>query len=376
MRIAIDARMLLTRPTGIGRYIFNLVKYLGVIDRVNEYIVLTNDRKLINIPGMHSNIHIEQVNSRPMTIAEQFALPLVLNRLKCDVFHAPSFVIPRMLPSKSVITLHDLTHIKFNGEFNKLVQLYYKCIVRPSTKKARLIIADSESSKKDIINWANIDASRVRVTSLAVENNYRLVNDKNVLKNVKIKYKIGKEYILYNGNKKPHKNVESLVKAFCRLRTEKKIDYSLVIVGERNDNEAETNYLGLEKIVNDYKLLNEVIYTGHVADDDLVLLYNAAAVFVFPSFYEGFGLPPLEAMSCGCPVVASNSSSLPEVCGDAAQYVDPYNIDDIVEGIYKVFSDDKLRKDLIRKGFLRAAAFSWEKCARETLSIYEEVFKS
>jgi glycosyltransferase involved in cell wall biosynthesis len=161
-----------------------------------------------------------------------------------------------------------------------------------------------------------------------------------------------------------------MIEAFYLLKRKREVDCCLVIVGKRDNANQETDYSVVDAMIQKLDLQDSIVFTGGVTNKDLALLYNSAEVFVFASLYEGFGLPPLEAMSCGCPVVVSNSSSLPELCGDAAQYVDPYNIDDMANGIYKVLVDHGRRESLIQKGLLRAKLFSWKKCAEETLSAY------
>jgi glycosyltransferase involved in cell wall biosynthesis len=311
--------------------------------------------------------------ARPLTLTEHLVLPAIIKREKVDVFHAPSFVVPLYLPCKTVITLHDLTHIIYPGEFNRFVQIYYRIFVKHAVSEAKMIIADSRNTKKDIVKWTGKPESRVRVIPLAVEDDYRVINDENALKQCKLKYKLNKPYILYNGSKKPHKNLKGLIEAFSLLKMDKKIDCCLVIVGKRDNTNQETDYSAIDAMISKLDLQDSIVFTGGVHNEDLALLYNSAEVFAFASLYEGFGLPPLEAMSCGCPVVVSNSSSLPEVCGDAAQYVDPYNIDDIANGIYKVLLDHELRESLVGKGLSRKRLFSWKKCAEETLSAYCEV---
>lgn len=281
MRIAIDARMHLKRPTGIGKYTFNLIKHLSVIDRTNDYLVLTNDRKIIEMPEMGVNIRIREIKPRPMSLSEQFALPWILKKDNIELFHALSFVVPGISATKTIITLHDLTHVFYKKEFSPVVQIYYKFVLKPVVKKAKIIITDSESSKRDIMNWADIDETRIRVTSLAAEGDYKPIKDKNALEQIKLKYKIGNKYILYNGNKKPHKNVESLIESFYLLRNNNKINCALVIVGKRDDKVSETNYSKLDSKISSLNMRNDIIYTGYVNDSDLALLYNAARSVYF-----------------------------------------------------------------------------------------------
>ena len=375
MKIAIDARMVLDRPTGIGRYITNLIAHLTRIDTENRYVVLVNDRSIIAaVVADKKNVVIREMDAAAMSVKEQIILPWILYREQVDLFHAPSFIIPKYPVCKSVLTLHDLTHLLFPGEFSRLAQIYYRLIVKPAAKRAKRIITDSVSSKNDIDEWLHTSTEKVRVIQLAVESNYKYYNDADACVRIMEKYGIRKKFIMYNGNKKKHKNVEALFKAYFMMRQKMKMDYSLVIVGKRDDGHKETDCSGLEGLANEYEAKDDIIYSGYVNDIDLALLYNAADLFVFPSLYEGFGLPVLEAMSCGCPVVVSNRASLPEVCGDAARYVDPLSVDSICEGMHAVLANTDLKRRMREKGLKRAESFSWEMCAKQTLDVYNEAF--
>lgn len=376
MRIFIDARMIIDYLTGIGRYSYNLIDELSRIDRTNQYILLVNDSSLASFIRDKSNFKLEIIKAKPMSILEQFVIPSVLKRKKADLFHAPSFVIPLKLPCRSVITLHDLTHMVFPKEFRGIVQFYYQFIVKPAIKKAEVVITDSENSKKDIITLLNIPRKKVRVTYLAVDTKMKPVEKSvDILRKIKTKYNINKKFILYHGNKKAHKNVLRLIEAFHKLCVERRLDYLLVITGKREIKSRETDFSQIEREVKRFGLDNKVIYTGYISEEDLPLLYNASDLFVYPSLYEGFGLPVLEAMACGIPVVTSNTSSLPEIVGDAGMLVNPYDVNAITGAIYKALTNSELRDQMSKKGLARAKRFSWEKCARETLKLYEGVFK-
>jgi glycosyltransferase involved in cell wall biosynthesis len=211
------------------------------------------------------------------------------------------------------------------------------------------------------------------VINLGVDGRYQPLNDLRTAQTVRARHGITRPVILYNGSKKPHKNVLSLIEAYFKLRNERKLSCQLVIVGKRDNSSRETNYRAIERKITGTESGDDVIFTGQTSDQELAELYGTANVFVFPSLYEGFGLPPLEAMACGCPVVASRTSSLPEVCGDAARYIDPNDIESICDGISDVLSDQELAHDLSEKGLRQAKQFSWERCAHETLAVYNEV---
>lgn len=373
MKIGIDCRMLLIRPTGIGQYIFNLVRNLMNIDRSNEYILYANNEILADIVNNFQNFRLKIVNIIPLSLKEQFSFNKIIKDDKLDLIHIPSFSIPMDINLKTVVTIHDLIHLKFKKEFSKIIPLYYNLIVKRGLKKSNAIITDSDNSKNDILKWINLPEEKIRKIHLGISNSFHLEEDNNKVIYIKNKFGIKKNFILYHGSKKPHKNVESLLQSFAILKEKLDIPYKLVITGIQNSRYKETNFTNIIKKITELKLDNYIVYTGYINENDLCLLYNAASLFVYPSLYEGFGLPPLEAMACGCPVVTSNMGSLPEVCGDAVYYIDPYSIQNIMEGMYKVLTDEKLRKFLTNRGLERAKMFSWEKCARETLKVFEEV---
>jgi glycosyltransferase involved in cell wall biosynthesis len=347
------------------------------MDANNSYVVITNDEN--NIPlavKKQQNVKIVSTKALPLSLYEQIAIPQIIKNEKIELFHAPSFVVPLYFPCTTVITLHDLIHVKYAREYSSFVKGYYALVVRHALRRAAKIVTDSESSSLDIQEWAKVDKNRIAVIPLAAEASYKMKCEHEEMRQAKCKFGVNEKYILYNGSRKSNKNVPSLIKAFIKLRNEKRMNHRLVISGERNDAVLKADLRLIREIRNGETLKGEIIYTGYVSDEELALLYSGADLFAFPSFYEGFGLPVLEAMACGCPVVTSRVSSLPEVCGDAARYVDPYDVNSIADGIYSVSNEESLRRNLIQKGLDRAKLFSWEKCARETLAVYEEAYRS
>jgi glycosyltransferase involved in cell wall biosynthesis len=230
--------------------------------------------------------------------------------------------------------------------------------------KADKIITVSQNTKDDLVEMFNYNPKKIKVIYNGVDNSYKIIDNKKLISEIKDKYDTGKDFLLYVGNIKPHKNIPVLLKALSNIDKQNK----LVIVGKRDK-----AYDEIFDIIDQNNLEDRIIFTGFVPDKDLILLYNAATLFVYPSLYEGFGLPPLEAMACGTPVITSNVSSLPEVVGYAAITVDPYNINGLAEEINKVLGNEVLQKAMIKKGIERAKEFTWEKTARETIRVYEEV---
>jgi len=374
MKIAIDARVILSRLTGIGRYTFNLIKYLIKIDMVNNYLILVNDTENVpDILGKNIRFQVKRVKTKPLSLFEHIEIPLILKKENVDIYYCPSYMTPIWVPCKFVYSLLDLTHLRYPEYFSPFASIYFRTVVRIALRNASKVITISENTKKDITFFFGIPEEKIFVTYLAPLDNFEfsITNTTNTSEILK-KFGITKKFILYNGNKKPHKNIIRLIEAFNKFHKLNK-NYILVITGQEKKGSRETDFCEIKKKVNNLGLNDYVLYTGYVSDEELFLLYRTASVFVFPSLYEGFGLPPLEAMACGCPVVVSNVASLPEVCGDAAYYVNPYDINDIARGIQTVVNDEKLQKELIEKGLNRVKLFSWEKSARKILKIFEEV---
>jgi len=370
MHIGIDVRMI--DKTGIGQYIKNLIFNLAKIDKANHYTLFLNKVQQENYIDTRKNDNFEKrfIRSPIFTIKEQIEFPFRLVLKNIDVFHSPHFILPLLYPMKYIVTIHDLIPIIFPEELtSKRAKIYYRSMLFSATQRANKIIAVSNYTKKDIVNICNIPPIKIEVVYEGVNDWYRPIKDKHILDNIKRKFSINGEFLLYVGLSKPHKNLVRLIKAFKILRKNVKIDLKLVIAGK-----IDPRYPEPRKITNKLDLKEDIIFTDFVSDQDLILLYNAAKIFVFPSLYEGFGLPPLEAMACGTPVVSSRVTSLAETLDGAALTFDPLDIYDMADKIYQVVRDENLRRELREKGIRWVKKFSWEKCARETLKVYEKVY--
>jgi glycosyltransferase involved in cell wall biosynthesis len=263
-----------------------------------------------------------------------------------------------------VITVHDIAHIRFPDLLNKSRQVYKRYILNLSIKMADVIIVDSCSTKRDIIEFFNIDEKKIRVVHLGVESRFQRISN---VEDYRTRKNLPSKIILHIGTLEPRKNVVTLINAFKKLRESGIKDYTLVIAGEKG-------WL-YKKIFEEIKSSNveqSIILLGVVEDEDLPMLYNCADLFVFPTLYEGFGLPPLEAMACGIPVITSNTSSLPEVVGNAGIMVDPNNVESLSNAMYRVLQDKELRHRMSRDGLKRSKMFTWEKMASEVKKVYEE----
>lgn len=372
MRIVIDGRMY--QESGVGRYIRNLVHQLQLLDKKSEYNILhlrSDYDKLV----YKKNFHKVLANFKWYGVSEQVKLPNLLKTLNPDLAHFPHFNIPYFYSDKFVVTIHDLIHQHFQMRrattrdplTYKLKTYAYTTVFKKAIKSSEKILVPSEYVKKLLVGQWKVPSAKVVVTYEGVDDGIlKASREKGKGERILEKFRIRPPYLFYIGNAHPHKNVEGLIKSFFQLRT--KYQYlSLVLSGG--------DHYFWQQIKKKYQH-QDIIYTGFVSDEELVALYKNAQVLVMPSFEEGFGLPLLEAMVCGCPVVSSNAASLPEVGGDAAVYFDPHNLDDMVDKISQVLNSKKVSKELVEKGKKRAKQFSWEKLARQTLEVYESSISS
>lgn len=362
MHIVIDARMIGKKMHGIARYTYNLIKNLVKIDPRNRYTILVT-KDIGDLPASTGNLEMRFLKSRWISVSEQWELVKILKVLKPDLYHTPSFVAPVFNPFPMIMTIHDVNHIALANNYTALHRLYYKFIVKPSAHKSAKILTGSDFSRREISKYLSMPNEKIKVIYYGCDEEFKPIEDLQNLRRVREKYGFPKSFILYVGSHKPHKNLSNLLKAYARIS----LDIPLVLSGKGNEKLLEiSRRLNIEK---------RVRWVGEIEKNDLPSVYNCATVFVFPSIYEGFGLPPIEAMACGCPAVVSNVTSLPEVCGDAAYYVDPFDVTSMANGIYKVITDEGLKENLVRKGLQRVKMFHWKESAEEHMKIFEEVIK-
>ncbi len=396
MRIGIDVRWLqqsLINKSlgGIGGYSYHLVKGLLSLDSNNEYIFFIskdkNHKEFLQLINGNLNARIHDLPENwevtfapeclkivPVMAQERLCIVPRLKESKLDVFHSLHQFTPsyRIQNCRSLVTVHDLIHGLFPEIYlrRKIQQWVYFTRIS-AIKKASKIIANSENTKKDVIRLLDVPENKIRVVYLGVGEDFRPAESSPLVKSVMQKYGINKKYILHVGGVSATKNVNRLLLAFKRLLTVHKKDLALVVVGNFSFTPDYQKAFGAK--LEELDLQKRVILPGHVPEKDLILLYNGASLFVYPSLYEGFGLPPLEAMACGCPVVVSNAASIPEVVGNIGLYVNPHKVNEIVSAMEKVLTNKSLREKMVGRGLERAKLFSWEKMAKETLAIYENV---
>ena len=371
MRIAIDARKL--RDFGIGTYVRNVLRHLSRIDRDTDYVLLCRDRDLGIAAELGDNFRAVAESSPAYSIREQWAVPMDLRRLGADLFHAPHYVLPPLTPCRSIVTIHDCIHLRFPQYLphHRLGYAYARSALWIAAHRSARVLTVSEASKRDILRYFSVPPAKIDVIYNAIDEQFGQAPSEEDVSRVRERYQLNDPFILYTGNIKPHKNLERLIEAFHLLRKDGLEHVKLLIIGDEI-----SKYATLRRAVHHYKLHKHVRFFGFVPDTTLAVLYRLAAVFVFPSLYEGFGLPPLEAMASGTPVITSNVSSLPEVVGDAALVIDPYDPAAITHAMRRVLTEPALRDDLRTRGLARVQEFSWERSVRRIREIYAEVLAS
>ncbi len=367
MRIAIDARKL--HDFGIGTYVQNLLRQLARLDADSEYVLFCRKEDRDALAALGPNFRISVDSASPYSLREQASIPTHLMRERVDVYHSPHYVLPPLVPCRAVVTIHDCIHLMFPQYLpNRLAYAYAKMFMWWAAHRSARVLTVSEASKRDILHYFDIPRDKVTVIHNGLDERFRVPPPESEVHRVRERFQLDEQFILYAGNVKPHKNVERLIDAFHILHTNGFEHLKLLIIGSDI-----SKYATLRRAIHTHDLHKYVRFLGFVSDETLAALYRLAAVFVFPSLYEGFGFPPLEAMASGTPVVASNLSSLPEVLGDAALLVDPYDANAIADAIRRVLLDDALRRDLSARGLKKVQEYSWEEAARRVRQIYDEV---
>ena len=366
MRIGIDARLVYYRQAGISQYTIRLLQELSAIDQDDDFIVFQSrkDRsRLADAP----NFQKRSLWTPPHHRFEQVLLPLEIAAVDLDILHSPDFIPPFRRNCKSVITIHDLNFLLYPHFLTPESAKYYGQIDQ-AVRKCDYIIAVSESTKRDIIQLTGAPEGKISVVHEAAHPVYRPLPDAQFLQRVKKRPATERDFILFVSTIEPRKNVATLLRAYKQLLDDYHPNVNLVLAGEKG-----WLFDRVFALVDQFGLRGRVHFLGRVSTEDLLELYNAAELLVHPAFYEGFGLPPLEAMACGTPVVVSNTSSLPEVVGDAALMVEPTDVDGMTVAMWRLLSDKALHQEMSDKGLKRARQFSWRRAAIETLSIYRRV---
>ena len=375
MKIAINTILLLSPLTGVGNYAYQIAKTLRSTDKVHEYTYFYGfySSNLISPEESPDSFYRlkETVRKIPLlgTLARNFKdFANYFSSQSFDLYFEPNF-IPLRVPAKHiVVTVPDFSFARFPEWHSKDKVRYFKKHFWKKIKKADRIIVISDFIREEAIHLFGFSEDQLTAIHLGFDSDIFKVYTRQDLLLIKNKYHLPGNFILFVGSIEPRKNLRTLLRAYLDLEGPIRKEFKIVLVGFKGwENEEIVSLI--------QKLKSDVLYLGYVPDNELGKFYNLASLFVYPSFYEGFGLPPLEAMACGCPVIVSNVASLPEVCGEAVFYVDPNDIGCITQGMNRVLNDETLRKSLIMKGLERSKLFSWEKSAKEHLKVFEEIMK-
>ena len=380
MKIAIEGqRLFRTKKHGMDMVALELINELQKLDRENEYVVFVKPDEDKTTLKSTSNFKIVELGGGPYPTWEQFALPKAAKAEGCDILHCTSNTAPVSPGMPLVTTLHDIIYMesisifkKGGTWYQKMGNMYRRWNVPKVVKISDKIITVSKFEKKRIGEFFNIPETNDRLVAIynGVTEHFRKIDDKKELDRVKQLYNLPDNFLFFLGNTDPKKNTPGTLKAFSDYLKKTGDDMYLVMLDyERSE---------LEKILSDIgdkKLINRIILTGYVVNTDLPAIYNMCKVFLYPSLRESFGIPMLEAMRCKVPVITSNTSSMPEVSGNAAYIVDPYKPEEITQGIIDLLSNKKLREELIEKGYNQSQKFSWKNMAIDVLNLYKEVYK-
>jgi glycosyltransferase involved in cell wall biosynthesis len=375
MRVAIEGLMINSKPTGIGLYNINLINKLDkiiVIDaklKIDLYTQMTAQNTLdINNINIQSGYDFK--NSKNRIIQQQFGMRELYKNY--DFIHFIDYMTPIYpISTPYIVTIFDLSFYKDKKYFTFGSRVIKKLISPLSIKRSKYIITISDSTKQDIIEKFNINENKIKIINPAYDNKkYNLNISSEFINQIKNKYNIIGEYILYVGTLEPRKNIERLINAYSILLKQSSEKPALVIAGGKG-----WMYENIFKRVKELNIKDKVIFTGYALSEEIAALYKGAKMFVYPSLYEGFGMPPLEAMACGCPVITSNCSSLPEVVGDCALKVDPHNENKIAEAMIRLLKDNDKRRYYSQKSIERSAIFSWDKSASKLFNLYDNIAK-
>lgn len=360
-KVAIDARMI--NHSGIGTYIKSVITALG-----EHYdLIALGPAEILKTQAQGNVVRIINLKSSIYTIAEQ--LELYLKIPECDLFLSPHYNIPLFLKraNKRAVIIHDVNHLAFIDQLSITKKFYAKFMINAAVRKSDKIITISEFSKSEILKYTQADEAKIAIVNYGIDKQkYQKQSSQDHISSLRKKYNLPEKYLLYVGSTKPHKNFSGLVKAF-NLVLESYPGKKLVVVGIKPDELV--NIQDIYNIPENHGVGNNLIFTSYVEENDLTEIYKNALCLVFPSIYEGFGIPTLEAMASGCPVIASNMASIPEVCDNAAIYFDPKNIKDIADRIKTILSDENLRSDLIERGKKNLERFTTERFSDELISV-------
>jgi glycosyltransferase involved in cell wall biosynthesis len=374
MNIAIDATSIPRNKTGVGVYLVNLINEISNLDANNSYYIFVQSDDVDSFNIEKDNFHLIIIDSNKYRKVflrlfwEQIILPKKLKEYDIDILHSPHYTSPVFTKVSRVVTFHDMTFYTLPKVHTFFKRLLFKIYMKISSKIADKIVTVSESTAKDVEKILDVSSNKTCVTYNAKKDMYKPINNQENIVEVCSKYNIRDNYVLFVGTLEPRKNIKTLIKSYSKLIKEINKEIKLVVVGKKG-----WMYKEIFELMRSLGIDNQVIFTGFADLEDLPYLYNGAEVFVYPSIYEGFGIPVLEAISCGTPTITSNVSSMPEVIGDAGITVNPNDVDELKDAIKRIIEDDDLKEQFRKQGIEQAKKFTWKNCAKDTLQVYKKI---
>ncbi|MGH2506590.1 MAG: glycosyltransferase family 4 protein [Ktedonobacteraceae bacterium] len=375
MRIALDYTAAIRQGAGIGQYVRSLVHAMLEQDAHNRYTLLTSGRAT----NEHPFPCAENVRGRNLMLSDRYLnilwyrwhVPILANYVTgpVDIYHGLDFVLPPLSKKiRKVVTIHDLAFLEHPETAFPTVAVYLNKVVPEAVTRADVVVAVSQTTKQSLITHYHTPAEKIVVIPCGVGPQFQRVTDSVILEGIRSKFALQQPFIFCVGTLQPRKNHLGLIRAFHEMQQNKPNPLILVIAGDKGWMYEET-----QNLVKELKLEEKVRFLGRIGEHELIVLYSLAEMFAYPSFIEGFGIPPLEAMACGVPVITSNTSSLPEVAGDAALLVDPHDVHSIADALRRVAEDTQLREDLRQRGYRQAQRYTWSGAAAKMLAVYQRI---
>lgn len=351
---------------GVVVYTKNILENLLELDKENEYVFFYNSHSMLGTYSKYKNVREIVINKKNKFLWDQVFIPLAVKSQKIDIIFNPKLSIPLFAPAKKIFTMHGLEQFALPTIFKWYDDIYFHLMMPLFCRRADAIIVMTEIGKNDLIKYLKAKKSKIEVISESYHKRYKIIEDSEALMEIKRKYNLPEKFVFFVGGLTPLKNFSNIIKAFNLLI--KKVDIKLIVAGfKRWKFEKDL------ELINKLKLNNEIITLGFVPDDDLPYIYNLARCFIFPSLYEGFGIPVLEAQACRCPVVTTKTGATPEVCNGTAILVNPYDYKEIAQAMYDALTKEDLRQKLIEAGLENVRRFDWLKTANQTLELFKKV---
>ena len=360
----------LEEKQGIGIYARNLMRAILQLDHENHYFFMYTNRRQLGSFGIHKNLTEAVLGGKSKLVWDQVSVPKYARANGLDIVFNTKFSVPLLASCKTMMVLHGSEWYVHPEFYSKLDIIYNKIILPVYCRRATAISSVSKVTADDMVGFARINPKKVHVIHSAIADCFAPLTDSDTLERIREKYRLPSKFILFVGKIYPGKNFKNIARAFNKVKDKIDSTIKLVSVGD-----LRWSYDEDFRLIQELGIVDDIHFTGWVDQEELPAIYSLAELFLFPSFYEGFGIPILEAMACGCPVVTANTGACPEVADSAAVLVDPSNPDDIASGIATVLSDSKYRIELKEKGIERAEQFSWELSAKKTINIFQSLYK-